>query len=75
MDWPEDWGCEVKADLSNLSTFQLASALQWKITGLIKKRMPDGMIYFVTLNGVEMRATEARKLCEDAIHIKQRLEA
>lgn len=61
----------MKTDLSNLSTFQLARALQWQIKNLHKRMSAIGYVYHVDLNGETMPASEARRRCEAAIHEKQ----
>jgi hypothetical protein len=45
------------------STFELAKACKWKIGKLEAKNTKQGRFYFVELNGVMMKASEARKLC------------
>ncbi len=59
-------------DLSKLSTFQMAFAAGMSIKGLCQKNTPAGRFYFVKLDGVEMLASDARKILENHIIAKQR---
>jgi hypothetical protein len=66
----------MKPDLSQLSTFQLAHALGWKLKGPFRKMTKTGAssLWLVELEGKSMLATTARRKCEAEI-IRRQTEA